>query len=106
MTPQSSKSVCLRQKTEGGKTSNLPMHLWRNHPMQYATINPKCKVNSQASKETDETVEFASSSQPTLLQSRVHYVKLRCLKAATSGIKPLQIPSRSSFVKITMPSTM
>lgn len=31
--------------------------------MQYATINPKRKVISQASKETDE---FASSSQPTI----------------------------------------
>ena len=34
--------------------------------MQYATINPKRKVNSQVSKETDETVEFPSSSQPTI----------------------------------------
>jgi hypothetical protein len=49
-------------KNKGGNISNLAMHLWRNHPMQYATINPKRKVNYQALK-------------------------------ATSGIKPLQMPS-------------
>jgi hypothetical protein len=93
--------ICMRTaKNKGCNMSNLAVHLQRNHPMQYATINP------QASKETDETVGFASSSQPTLLQSRAHYIKLRRLKAATSGIKPLQMPSPSSFVKIMWPSTM
>jgi hypothetical protein len=45
-------------KNKGGNTSNLAMHLRRNHPMR--------KVSSQASKETDETVGFPSSSQPTI----------------------------------------
>ena len=55
--------ICMRTaKNKGGNTSNLAMHLRRNHPMQYATINPKRKVNSQASKETDETVGFPSSA--------------------------------------------
>ena len=59
--------ICMRTaKNKGCNTSNLAMHLRRNHPMQYATINPKRKVNSQASKETDETVGFPSSSQPTI----------------------------------------
>ncbi len=53
-------------KNKGGNTSNLAMHLRKNHPMQYATINSKRKVSSQASKETDETVGFPSSSQPTI----------------------------------------
>jgi hypothetical protein len=56
-------------KNKGGNTSNLAMHLRRNHPMQYATINRKCKVGSQASKETDEAVGlagFPSSPQPTI----------------------------------------
>ena len=34
--------ICMRTvKNKGGNTLNLAMHLRRNHPMQYATINPK-----------------------------------------------------------------
>ena len=59
--------ICMHMvKNKGGNTSNLAMHLQRNHPMQYATINPKRKVNLQLLKEADETVEFCSPSQPTI----------------------------------------
>ena len=54
--------ICMRTvKNKGGNTSNLVMHLQRNHAMQYPTINPKRKTNPQALKETGETAGFPSS---------------------------------------------
>ena len=59
--------ICMRTvKNKGGNTSNLAMHLQRNHPMQYAAINPMQKTNPQALKETGETAGFPSSSQQTI----------------------------------------
>ena len=59
--------ICMRTvKNKGGNTSNFAMHLRRNHPMQYATINPKRKTNPQALKETGETAGFPSLSQQTI----------------------------------------
>ena len=44
--------ICMcTLKNKGGNTSNLAMHLQRNHPMQYAAINPMQKTNPQALKE-------------------------------------------------------
>ena len=55
-------------KNKGGNTSNLAMHLQRNHPMQYAIIHPK-QQNPQALKKTVETAGFSSLSQPTIISA-------------------------------------
>ena len=68
--------ICMRTvKNKGGNTSNLAMHLRRNHPMQYAAINPMEKTNPQALKETGETAGFPSSSQQTNNRYTVDVVK-------------------------------
>ena len=60
--------VCMRAvKNKGGNTSNLSMHLRRNHVKEYASINPKrTKTDSPASKKSGVGTETPVSSQPTI----------------------------------------